>query len=597
MTNKFAYSIFLICCILNFTNINIVKGQNIILINEIEDVDSSFLLAREYAFNGSRDTSRAICYKILERAPSYDDVRILIGRTYTWDGEYSKARKEFKTVYDSSPDYYDLINAIIDLEKWSENYDKAIEYCMHGLSYYPFDSNFLYKKADILDSKKEYDLSLEIVDSLIFKYPKDTLFTNLKESILEHIEIQNDTIDTDSLFMQAREYAFNGKRDSSRILCQQILNKNPNYHEVRTLLGRTYLWDKKYNLAKKEFHKVLLDDSANYQAISASIDCENWSDDYDSALSFCNYGLFYHPNDCDFLYKKASVFDNQEEYDTALKVLKYLNTLCPEHEKGNSLLKNVKASNQKNSISLNYSFEYFGIPWNRRFHLTTLKYGHKFKKFSIIAKYYIGDMVFDSEHLLTKDIDGEPELDVYFDIWKDAYAWTSYGYSWNHNLFPRHRFGFEIYQSLPNAFETSLGIRYMQFYRDSDSSANNILIYTASVGKYIGNWWILLRTYISPKSYGVSNSFHLSFRRYFKHKDNYFSVVLSTGNSPDERINKIGDFDMLDSKRIRLGYKDKISSSFLYEIRVGYNYEEYKTDNNINNRNAYDASILLEYLF
>jgi len=209
-----------------------IFSQNIV-VDPVTDVDSSFNIAKEYAFKGSTDTARAICEKILEKSPNYEDVRILLARTFAWDGYYGSARSELSGVLEQSPDYYDGIDARIDLENWAENFDTAIYFCNYGLKFYPNDSNFLYKKANLLDNKNLFDTSLNILNYLLGIYPEDTNFQKLKETVELHKIASMDTIDTDTLFAQARDHAFNGRRHKARELCDIILDYNPKYHEVR----------------------------------------------------------------------------------------------------------------------------------------------------------------------------------------------------------------------------------------------------------------------------------------------------------------------------------------------------------------------------
>ena len=58
--------------------------------------------------------------------------------------------------------------------------------------------------------------------------------------------------------------------------------------------------------------------------------------------------------------------------------------------------------------------------------------------------------------------------------------------------------GAELFHSFPKAFEGSVGMRTL-FFGSSD-----VTIYTGSVGKYISNYWISLRSYVTPGSDGTS---------------------------------------------------------------------------------------------
>jgi YaiO family outer membrane protein len=76
------------------------------------------------------------------------------------------------------------------------------------------------------------------------------------------------------------------------------------------------------------------------------------------------------------------------------------------------------------------------------------------------------------------------ELDAYPSLGKNAYAYFNIGGS-GASFFPNFSIGASIYYSLPKSWEIEEGYRYLKF-----SDATNI--YTASLGKYLGNWGLNL---------------------------------------------------------------------------------------------------------
>jgi len=91
-------------------------------------------------------------------------------------------------------------------------------------------------------------------------------------------------------------------------------------------------------------------------------------------------------------------------------------------------------------------------------------------------------------------------------------------------------------------------LRYLYF---SDAT----WIYAASVRKYFKNYWFNFRTYITPATESVSNSYTLTTRYYFK-ETNYFGVALGSGISPDETANNIqlANLYKLKSRHISIDY-------------------------------------------
>lgn len=124
--------------------------------------------------------------------------------------------------------------------------------------------------------------------------------------------------------------------------------------------------------------------------------------------------------------------------------------------------------------------------------------------------------------------DYQGEIDYWPVISEKWYSYFNVGMSGG-DLFPEIRAGAEFYRILPNAYEASLGLRYLKFSQD------DVFIITASVSKYLGRWLLIGRPYFTPQDSGVSASFTFNARRYFANPDSFFSLIGGYGFSPDER--------------------------------------------------------------
>lgn len=88
-------------------------------------------------------------------------------------------------------------------------------------------------------------------------------------------------------------------------------------------------------------------------------------------------------------------------------------------------------------------------------------------------------------------IDGaQAELDAYPFLGEGRYAYLNVGYS-DDVIFPEWRLGAEVYTALPRAWEASGGVRWMDF------RTVEVLLFTGSVAKYAGNWWIAARPWLA----------------------------------------------------------------------------------------------------
>jgi YaiO family outer membrane protein len=170
------------------------------------------------------------------------------------------------------------------------------------------------------------------------------------------------------------------------------------------------------------------------------------------------------------------------------------------------------------------------------------------------------------------------ELDFYPKIMNGVYGYLNYGYS-GADIFPKHRFGAEVYGRLPSSMEGSLGIRYLYF-----GPASTVTIYTGSLGLYRGNYYFSLRPYITPNNSSFSRSVSLLVRRYFGDADNYLSVKGSVGFIPDERtvIFSAGESGketyFLKSENAGIGCQYALTSTHLLTVTFDITHQELSFD-------------------
>ncbi|MBP7497033.1 MAG: YaiO family outer membrane beta-barrel protein [Bacteroidales bacterium] len=411
-----------------------------------------------------------------------------------------------------------------------------------------------------------------------------------------------DTIDVDKVFEQARQLAFTGKKAEARGLCRLILKKSPDYADVRVLLARTYSWDGIYDSARVEL-KDLIQRKFYADAILALIDVEIWDDKPDSALFYCDLGLLYEPNNEEILIKKAKILIKKEQENEAKTILRQvLDNVNPASTEAEKLLFDIKTAKLLNRIDLGWANEYFDetnlfkANYLRNWNVYTLGYSHRFKKIGLVQfRGNLGTMNEDPQ------INKQFEINAYPSISKNNYLYLGYGYSPEDNHFPRHYFGAELYQKLPKAFEASLGFRLLKFY--GSEGVSNTLIFTGSIGKYIGNYWFSLRPYITPdanklseyKLNRISTSLYFTVRRYFATSDDYLSLTVGGGVSPT----KYTYFENLQHNRrmaVTLGYSHIFNKRYYITTSIGI-YREQATPGKTDYRNELDSSIKLGYLF
>jgi YaiO family outer membrane protein len=362
-------------------------------------------------------------------------------------------------------------------------------------------------------------------------------------------------------FDEARNLAFNGERAKAREMCKAILAKGFN-SDVALLLGRTYAWDGEYDSARVNILNVLKYNPDYMDAISAIADVEYWSENYDKAVEYCNLAIQKDPTAENFWMKKARILYSNDKIEEAVEVLENYLDKNPGNGEFLRKLKDYRLDLLKNSIKLSYTVDFFDTKFNRDpWQIMALSYGRKTGIGSVIARVNLADRFGITAY--------QYEIDAYPSFTENSYIYVNYGFSQN-TIFPKHRFGFEWYQNFPKAFEGSLGMRLLGF------ANSNVDIYTATFGKYVGNYWLSLRSFVTPGDEGTSVSGLFFIRRYFSDPENYIGLRLGYGISPDDNRNLIDSGEKLNlkSRSVRIEYNHIINHVWIIKTGAALGSEE-----------------------
>jgi YaiO family outer membrane protein len=217
-------------------------------------------------------------------------------------------------------------------------------------------------------------------------------------------------------------------------------------------------------------------------------------------------------------------------------------------------------------LFLHYYYDHFSLPYVRNWHMLTTGVNLPVK-IGVLSPYLNAGY-----HAGSKDqsTDLQLNLDAYINLGKKNYAMAGYGFSPNGavNFLPRHRAAAEIWQVLPRGFAVSAGMRYFYWER-------HFTFLTISGEKYAGNYWFSLRSYVFFKEYGVSGSYYLTARRYFKDKFNYLSFTVGYGTAPDEPLLVVSDLDRLNATSVRVEWSKQLKPRLRLNVMTGYAYEAY----------------------
>lgn len=321
--------------------------------------------------------------------------------------------------------------------------------------------------------------------------------------------------DPDTSFFTARNLAFEGNRSMARDTLRHILTQYPDYLDVRSLLAKTYSWDKKYDEARKEFNKITSVERKNKEVWVAAIKNELYAREYYIALGLTNKALNHLPKEPDLEALRGK----------ALKGLLASKTKMESEEKvmHKETLENTTFHN---SFGFANAFEIFDIAYEPMLY-TSLEYQRETKVGKIMPRLNYANR-FETQGL-------QYEVDLYPKFSEKMYGYLNYGIS-KSPIFPNTKVGAELFVNWPTNMELSLGMRYLDF------DNVNAHIITGSAALYLGNHYFMIRPYFLPNiNGGAGLSGNLLVRRYFKDRSNYLGVNIGMGYSPELRQLQDGD--------------------------------------------------------
>lgn len=387
-----------------------------------------------------------------------------------------------------------------------------------------------------------------------------------------------DSFDPDELLLNARELIFNKKYQEGRKIAFRALDKYPTYADILILVGRSYAWEGKNDSASIYLERAIVASPDYEDGYSAYLDNLMWSDHYDEAAEVLvrakeNFGSTFPDK---LKYKESRLFYYQDEYDKAYEIAEELFDKDYNEEGLLGYIQNLQRLRRTNAVGVTYDYDNFNgdiTPWN-----TFSFYGRTRTNLTgaLIAR-VTQAYRFDSQGTLF-------EIDAYPSLGENMYAYINIGGS-GASFFPKIRFGTSLYYNLEKAWEVEAGYRYLGFNEGTH-------IITSSLGKYVGNWWLNLRANVIPDNGSISTSANFQARYYFKTAEDFFSIQLSSGVSPDEESRD--QTQLLNSYRARIGYQQLVTSRFMIYGFTGYSRDELSTDNF---RNDLNFTLGVEYRF
>lgn len=313
--------------------------------------------------------------------------------------------------------------------------------------------------------------------------------------------------------------------------CQEISDPEAEFARIRSIA-----FEGKYSEAESAARKLLKEYPAYGDARILLGRLLAWQKDYKQALSVIDTLLLTEPSNQDALSAKRDI------------------TLWAK-----------ESSPVATDIRAGYYFDTFSVPYSRFWQVFSTGAGHRFDWGPAYAGINVGNAIIGGISPRSA-VELQFEANAFPRLSDRNYAYLAYAYSPG-SYFPRHRAAAEIWQLLSKGWGLSAGLNYYYFDR-------NIFIALASVEKYVGKYWLSLRSFFYFKDEGITTSFYANIRRYTNSTD-YFQVTLGTGTAPDEPFDVEIDLMRLSAHSVRLAYNAAITPKLMIRVGAGYSREEY----------------------
>lgn len=312
----------------------------------------------------------------------------------------------------------------------------------------------------------------------------------------------------------------------------------------------------------------------------------NENQNYPKAMAIAKQALQVSPDYVDVQLLVGRLYRLTDKPDSAKMMFKQVLIASPENTEAANYLKGLmdadevdRLLNLKNMVSVTYNPTFFEREGKESWNLLNVFYGRKTKYGTIIGRINYADRSYD---------DGfQYELEAY-PKHKNGYSFANFAYS-NAAIFPKYRAAYSYLHNIKGGWEAELGARYQYKF-------DHLFSVGGSVGKYIGNYWLNFRAFVTPDNRRVSNSFALTGRYYLNTADDYFTAIVGTGVSPDDRTRNFQFSERLRNKsfRVSLGYQQLLWKRNVLGILSTYNREEYIAGRK---ENEYDIAIIFQHRF
>ncbi len=389
-------------------------------------------------------------------------------------------------------------------------------------------------------------------------------------------------IDIDSLLINTIKEVKVTKDYETAIKKYQIgIKKSPDYLDFHLELARSFQMSKMPDSARYHYKYVIDKNRAYEDAFVNLINLEIAEKKYDNAQNAVDKAINAYPRSEKYYIKKIDIYELQGDEKQETEYLKTLENKFPDNSEIKQRAITLFNKNRSERVGVNYGFTTFDRKGTGNWNLINLVY---------VRSRNWGSLIGGINYANRNSFQGvQFEAQSFLFMSKKSYSYVDFAFSKSY-VFPDFRVAYSYFQNYKKGWESELGFRYIK--------VSNINLTTAVIGagKYIGNYWITLKTFILRQDQIFYPAFTLGARYYLDTKYDYLSFVSGYGTSPDERTT-LGQFEQrvaLKSYRMGGGFSKIFNDKYIVGLQTTVNRQEYAPNLR---QNEFDVNLKFEYKF
>ena len=201
--------------------------------------------------------------------------------------------------------YKDYLYSSGALYKINENFETITIYD-ETMSKTLADSLTSFKKLNAYVTKKNkiFPATLNVYSQPAVRFSKHELAI---------IKALKKDLTLDQTFIIARDLAFKKDYKKSRLLCDFILNKVPNYCEIHSLKGKILAWEGNFPKAETELLNAIKRTTFEIEAYLALMDVYKWSNQNAKAIKIGQRAIEYGIKNPEIKFKMKQAYKNMQK--------------------------------------------------------------------------------------------------------------------------------------------------------------------------------------------------------------------------------------------------------------------------------------------